>query len=239
MAGSQPLTSPSGPVLRPRDLAADPPNGGRSDDPPSDPGYHDLPDAERRARRRKEIAQWLRRQRLERQLHDGAALRISALSLRLGLLRYQRLDDEDAWQDRIGELQDELHSVLQELREVANKIYPPLLDEAGLGPALRELADQRGVELATDTADDRFSPSVEGAAYFAIAECLASRPDNAGPVAITIRREGQGLVLGIQGLDCRHTGVMLDQAAPLGGTVDVDQTSTPGTGVITVRIPCE
>lgn len=239
------MTSPSGPVLRPREPPADPPGGGldgQPDDPPREPPDGRCggpPDAERRARRRKETTWWLRRQLLERQLHDGAALRVSALSLRLGLLRYQRLDDEVAWQDRIGELQDELHAVLQELREVANQIYPPLLDEAGLGPALRELADQRGVDLVIDAADDRFSADVEGAAYFAIAECLAGRRTDAGPIAITIQRDRQGLVLGIQGLDCRHTGVMLDHAAPLGGAVDIDQSSTPGAGMITVRIPCE
>ncbi|HEV7450200.1 MAG TPA: histidine kinase, partial [Pseudonocardiaceae bacterium] len=85
------------------------------------------------AGRRRERDQWLRRRFLQRQLHDGAALRISALTLHLGLLRHRTPPDGQAVQDCIGELQDELHAALDELREVAAKIYPPLLDEAGLG----------------------------------------------------------------------------------------------------------
>lgn len=205
-------------------------------------GCPDVPDP---GQRRKEAAQWLRRRRLERQLHDGASLRISALSLRLGLLRYQETGDEAAWQDRIGELQDELHAVLQELREVANKIYPPLLDEAGLGPALRELAGQRGIEVQIDADGDRFGPVPEGAAYFAVAECLGPGSDGAGPVTVAIRRDRRELVLAVRGLDPANAEVMLDQAGPLGGTVHLDRRDTETdsdsdeTPTITVRIPCE
>ena len=107
------------------------------------------------ALRRREAAQWVRRRLLERQLHDGASLRISALALRLGLLRYQSPRDEDDWQNRIAELQDELHAVLQELRAVSAQIYPPLLDQAGLGPALRELVDQSGADVEIGRASCR------------------------------------------------------------------------------------
>lgn len=190
--------------------------------------------------RRREADQWVRRRLLERQLHDGASLRISALALRLGLLRYQSPRDEDDWQQRIAELQDELHAVLQELRAVSAQIYPPLLDQAGLGPALRELADQSGADVEIIAGTDRFGPVAEGAAYFAVAECLAARPAGGRPVLrVTIERAEQDLLLTAIGVGAEQVRSMLDQAHPLGGTVDLFEGDTPDNGTITVRIPCE
>ncbi|HEY0573409.1 MAG TPA: histidine kinase [Pseudonocardia sp.] len=196
------------------------------------------------AQRRRESDQWLRRRLLERQLHDGASLRISALALRLGLLRDQAPFDEADWENRIGQLQDELHAVLQELREVAGKIYPPLLDQAGLGPAIREEADRLGAELEIEVAPElprrRFGPVAEGAAYFAVAECLAARPDEALPaLRVSISRDENDLVMVVSGVGARHLRLMLDQARPLGGTADLAEGGTPETGTITMRIPCE
>jgi len=51
----------------------------------------------------------------------GPRLRISALALRLGLLRPPVPGKDEDWQDRIVELQDELHAVLQELRDVLGR----------------------------------------------------------------------------------------------------------------------
>jgi len=192
------------------------------------------------ALRRREAAQWVRRRLLERQLHDGASLRISALALRLGLLRYQSPLDEEDWQHRIAELQDELHAVLQELRAVSAQIYPPLLDQAGLGPALRELVDQSGAEVEIVAGTDRFGPVAEGAAYFAVAECLAAQSAGDRPVLrVTIERAEQDLLLTAVGVGAEQVGLMLDQAHPLGGTVNLFEGDTPDGGTITVRIPCE
>lgn len=189
--------------------------------------------------RRKEVEQWLRRRRLVQQLHDGASLRISALSLRLGLLRHHDRTDDAGLQDSIRELQDELHAVLQELREVAGKIYPPLLDQAGLGPALQELADQPGAAVSVVATGERFGPVAEGAAYFAIAEYLASPPAPGAQVQVVVGRESHGLVLSISGVHPGKVDLMQDQARPLGGTVDIIDGHPPGNATITVRIPCE
>jgi signal transduction histidine kinase len=204
------------------------------------------------ARRRSERDQWLRRRRLERQLHDGAALRISALTLQLGLFRHRVPDAEPDLHASIESLQDELHAVLQELRDVASKIYPPLLDEAGLGPALREAAEGIETPLRIDAPADRFGPAAEGAAYFAVMACLAAidaatvepaaNEPARRPVEVLVRRdtdEQDGGVLAVEltGVDVRHAEPMLDQVRRLGGTIDV--AGGPGIGTITVRIPCE
>lgn len=192
-----------------------------------------------RAQHRKETAKWLRRRQLERQLHDGASLRISALTLRLGLLCHKGPADRD-WQRCIMEIQDELHAALQELRDVAARIYPPLLDEAGLGPALRELADRRGT-TAVVTGKDRFGPIAEGAAYFAIAEWLNTRPAGRNTIRVDVHREKDDLVMCISPTAPDLLCSLLDHARPLGGvaypTPHDAEGSDPGT--ITMRIPCE
>jgi signal transduction histidine kinase len=192
--------------------------------------------------RRVEEAEWLRRRRLERQLHDGAALRISALTLQIGLLRHRTPLAGGELDTAVDALQDELHAVLQELREVAAKIYPPLLDQAGLGPALCEVAEQAGVLVRVRAAAERFGPAAEGAAYFAVAGCLETLDPNAPAVDLRLRREidirnGPTLVVELDGLDVRHAETMLEQVWRLGGSID--RTRETGTGTIIVRIPCE
>ncbi|HYH29880.1 MAG TPA: histidine kinase [Pseudonocardia sp.] len=187
--------------------------------------------------RRSERDQWLHRRRLERQLHDGAALRISALALQLGLVRHQVLDGEPGVDAAIDGLQDELHAALQELRDVAAQIYPPLLDEAGLGPALGEAVDRLGVAVRVDVADGRFGPAAEGVAYFAVTGCLEARGAGGDEVRVAGRREGEVLVLAVDGVDERLAEPAFDQVLCLGGTVEV--AGGRGAGTITARIPCE
>jgi signal transduction histidine kinase len=180
---------------------------------------------------------WRRRRRLERELHDGAALRISSLALRLGLLRAGE-GRGPGWERDIVELQDEVAAALQELRDVARQIYPPLLDEAGLGPALRELVTSGGTDAVLDVPDERFGPAAEGAAYFAVAECLEAAAGRT--LGVRVRREDGALVLVISGADPALGLPVHDEARPLGGTVAVeDDTETDeGGATIVARFPC-
>lgn len=174
-------------------------------------------------------------------------MRISALTLQLGLLRHRSPPDGQAVADCIGELQDELHAVLEELREVTAKIYPPLLDEAGLGPALREVADQLQTPIAVVASGERFDPAAEGAAYFAVADCLAALTGLAGAraVKVAVQREDHELVLSVAGVDPCHAELIADRALPLGGSVNVAKGADAVAGdrlvasAITARFPCE
>ena len=188
--------------------------------------------------RRTARRQWAARRDLERRLHDGAALRVSALTLRLGLLRHRHPagDQEPGEQEfraAVDDLQDELHLVLQELRDIAGRLYPPLLDEAGLGPALREAAARCPAPVHIDAPDERFGPDVEGALYFAVLGCLPDVP--AGPVGIVVRREADDVVVLVSGVDACQADAgraVADGVRLLGGTV------TTGPLGLTVRIPC-
>ncbi len=189
--------------------------------------------------RRTAQRQWAARRDLERRLHDGAALRVSALTLRLGLLRHRHPDGEQEFRAAVEELQHELHLVLQELRDIAGRLYPPLLDEAGLGPALREAVGGGPTPVRIDATGERFGPDVEGAVYFAVVGCLPDEfppPAGTAPVEIVVRREADDVVVLVSGVDTCQA-VVADGVRLLGGTVAVG----PGTtdpAVITVRIPC-
>src|SRR3954468_4599625 len=131
-------------------------NGGMSR-----PGAGDVDPRDADGVRRRAGEHWKRRRDLERQLHDGPALRLAALSMRLGLFAQKLRDGTGELERDIEDLQGQLHTVLQELRVIADRIYPPLLQEAGLGPALRELAGGVPVNVRVHAVDDRFGPAVE------------------------------------------------------------------------------
>lgn len=85
---------------------------------------------------------------LERDLHDGAAVGISALALELGLIS---MAAEDAGLGaRIEVAQSMLRCVLDDLRGIGTALYPPVLVSADLGPALHALAEHRGLRLRLD-----------------------------------------------------------------------------------------
>ncbi|KUL41576.1 MULTISPECIES: sensor histidine kinase [Actinoplanes] len=184
------------------------------------------------ARRRQADEHWTRRRDLERQLHDGPALRIAALTLHLGLLGQKAGD----LRHDIEDLQGQLHIVLQELRLIADQIYPPLLQEAGLGAALRELASVLPAPVRVDAADGRFDPAVEGVAYFAVLEVLRDHPVTTRTVDITVRRDDDGLALDLAGADTGRGVTVGDRIAWLGGVVEIVEDA--GRRTIKVRIPC-
>ncbi len=109
------------------------------------------------------------RRRIERDLHDGAQQRLLTLSYEL---RLARAAAEAAGDIRLAaELaasSEEVQAALEELRELAHGIYPVILTEAGLGPALETLAD--GAPLPVEVGKlpgERFPAAVERAAYVA------------------------------------------------------------------------
>jgi hypothetical protein len=188
-------------------------------------------------RRRHEGEHWSRRRDLERQLHDGPALRIAALTLRLGVFREKLQVGVADLRPDIDDLQKQLHTVQQELRAIADRIYPPLLREAGLGPALREVTSWRGGAVHVDAVADRFDPAVEGAAYFAVLDVLDALGPEGQPVQLVLRRDEHGLALDLVNVDTRLGGTILERIGGLRGSVEVAGGRAMGT--IKARIPCE
>jgi hypothetical protein len=135
--------------------------------------------------------------------------------------------------DDIQDLQGQLHLVLQELRAVADQIYPPLLRAAGIGPAVRELANNIQVPVRVDAVDTRFDPAAEGVAYFAVLAVLENVRCTTRTVDITVRRAGSGLTLDLAGAEPAREVAVHHRIRRLGGAVQVVG------GTIQVSIPCE
>jgi len=130
--------------------------------------------------------------RVERDLHDGAQMRLAALAMNLGMAR-EKLDDTD--HATVRELLDAAHrnavDALADLRDLARGIHPPALDN-GLASALATLAASSAIP-ATVTADigTRPAPAIETIAYFCAAELIANATKHsyADQIKIKIRTE--------------------------------------------------
>jgi signal transduction histidine kinase len=187
-----------------------------------------------------------RLRRLERDLHDGAQIRLATLAMNLGMAR-KKLGDEGtvpdlaAARELVGAAHGNAKDALVELRELARGIHPPVLDN-GLTDALASLAATSAIpaELAV-TVPVRPTPAIETIAYFCAAELLANAAkhsqattikifitERAGLLALRITDDGRGGAdpsrgSGLSGLAQRVAVVdgRLDIASPPGGPTRV------------------
>ena len=202
----------------------------------------------RASRRRLVQAQDAERQRIERNLHDGAQQQLIALRIQLSLLDTVA-GDPDEVREVGGQLRDGLAAALDDLRALARGIYPPLLAEQGLGAALRSQAGRAALPVEV-TADGvgRYPRETEAAAYFCILEALQNTAKYAGASAASVLLDGSGGRLEFTvtdngaGFDVATAGSgtglqgMKDRLAAVGGTLRIE--SAPGKGTaITGHLP--
>jgi signal transduction histidine kinase len=187
------------------------------------------------------------RQRLERNLHDGAQQRLIALSLDLRMLE-QRLGSDAEARARIDQARREISLSLDELRDVARGIHPAVVSGHGLAVALESLAARATlpVRLSIEL-DERVGERVEVAAYYVVSESLANIGKHAHASSASIgvgRADGQLVVEvvddGVGGADSeRGSGLrgLADRVEALGGRLRV---WTPRGGGTRVRaeLPC-
>jgi signal transduction histidine kinase len=187
------------------------------------------------------------RQRLERNLHDGAQQRLIALSLELSRLEDQLQGDPDV-SERLSFARREIAASLGELREVAHGIHPAVVSGHGLDVALEQLVARAPVPIRlTLRVGERLPEQLEVAAYYLVSESLANLGKYAEASSATVevtRSEGQLLVEvvddGIGGADTeRGSGLrgLADRVEALGGRLRVWSPAGGGTRV-RAEIPC-
>ncbi len=130
------------------------------------------------------------RRRIERDLHDGAQQHLVALAVNLGLARDVVADDPAEAGALLDRLAADVRDAVQEVRDLARGIYPPLLSESGLGEALRAAARRspQAVEVAADDLP-RVGAAVEAAVYFCCLEALQNVAKHAPAAAVDLRVE--------------------------------------------------
>jgi len=189
------------------------------------------------------------RQRLERDLHDGAQQRLVTLSLALKLLQARMSDGADPQAE--STLQDaiaELSVALSELRELARGIHPAILTEAGLRAALRSLAERMPIPTTVEVdLNERLPVQVEVAAYYVASEALANiaKHARASRAAVEVAREGELLRVSVSddgtgGAElARGSGLvgMADRVRALDGQLEIDSPLGGGTR-ISATVPC-
>jgi signal transduction histidine kinase len=194
----------------------------------------------RASRRRLVRAQDEERQRIERNLHDGAQQQLVALTIQLSLLEDSAGDSGEVRQ-LTRQLRSGLRAAVDDLRALARGIYPPLLADQGLGPALRAQTGRAPLPVQVE-ADGigRYPRDAEAAVYFCILEALQNiaKYARASRATVTLCCHGSHLEFTVSddgtGFDTAKatfgTGLqgMADRLAAAGGTLRIH--SSPGLG---------
>jgi signal transduction histidine kinase len=183
------------------------------------------------------------RRRIERNLHDGAQQHLVALAVNLRLARDIITDDNEAGLGMLDQLADEVQETIQEVRQLAHGIYPPLLVDSGLVEALRAAANRNPlpVEISAEGIG-RYPSETEAAVYFCCLEALQNAAKHAPDAHVELRlwEEAGGLLFTVAddgpGFDPAraqkgHGYVnMSDRLGAIGGTVRWE--SEIGTGSV-------
>jgi len=203
----------------------------------------------RASRQRLVAAQDAERRRLERNLHDGAQQQLVALAVRLRLARTTVSKDLAEADRMLEQLEGDVTDALENLRELARGVYPPLLADQGLTAAIEAQARRSAVPVHVE-ADGigRYPQELETAVYFCTLEALqnAAKYAQANEVAVSLHEDHGELELSIRddgrGFDRAATPLgaglqnMSDRLAALGGTLTVRSRSGAGT-TIEGRVP--
>jgi signal transduction histidine kinase len=172
-----------------------------------------------RSRRRLVDAADAERQRIERDLHDGAQQHLVGMRVKLELAIDAIVHDRARGERMLAEIGEELDAALAELRSLAQGVYPPLLAEHGLAEALKSAARACSVPVATDVRrSGRYPPEIETAIYFCCREALQNVAKHAGAgAAARLRLWEDGSLLRFEVSD---SGVGFGAAAAAGNGVE-------------------
>ena len=183
------------------------------------------------------------RQRLERDLHDGAQQRLIAIGMRLRSVQYQLSPGVPAYRE-LDEVVETLEHTVAELRRIAHGVRPSRLDD-GLAVALRDLVADSTLPVDLVVPELEVGESAATTVYFTVGEAIANalKHARATRISISVGVTDQVLraVVRDDGVGGAREGFGLtslrDRVASVGGEFTVD--SPPGAGTsITVEIPC-
>ncbi|HEX4214394.1 MAG TPA: ATP-binding protein [Candidatus Dormibacteraeota bacterium] len=192
------------------------------------------------SRRRLLAAQDAERQRIERDLQQGAQRNLLALRARLGETRAAADGDPARVREMVRGLMIEADEALQTLRELARGIYPPLLADRGLEAAIDAQLRRMSVPVSVESAGvHRYPREIEAGVYFCLLEALANvqRHAHADRAWVRLADAGGRLTFevaddgaGFDSVSALRSGLtnITDRLDALGGELHID--SGPGRG---------
>jgi signal transduction histidine kinase len=188
------------------------------------------------------------RRRLERNLHDGAQQRLSALAARLGIAADRARETREPGAAVLEDAGSEVVLAIDELRELSHGIRPPVLADLGLSRAIKAIARRSSVPITfiDELPSTRFDDTVEATGYYVFAEALTNTQKHARASSIRVRAIATDHALHLEIADDGIGGAtesadgglagLRDRVEALGGTFDMDSPSGHGTR-ITAAIP--
>ncbi|MFF9898991.1 sensor histidine kinase [Streptomyces longispororuber] len=195
-------------------------------------------------------AQDTERRRIERRLHDGIQQELVALVAKLALARNRlhRGGDIDA---ALTEVQDDAYHVIDDLRELAHGIHPPILTDQGLVAAVTSCARRMPIPVTVHSeeplTDERFALDIEESAFYLVSEALTNVLKHAGAGHVTVRMTHADGRLQVEVADdgkgfptatTHGSGLtgMRDRTEAVGGELTITSRAGHGT-VIRARLP--
>jgi len=198
----------------------------------------------RASRQRLVKAQDEERRRLERNLHDGAQQQLVALSVQLRLAESMVGKEPEKERQLLHRLQAATAEALEDLRDLARGIYPPLLAEEGLVVAIESQARKSATPVQVESKNlGRYPQHVEAAVYFCALEALNNVAKYADASSARVRLTARDGTLTFEvaddgvGFDPAETGYgtglqgMADRLAAIGGDFEVRARAGSGTTV--------
>jgi signal transduction histidine kinase len=201
---------------------------------------------ERNVHKRLVAAEVAAREQIERDLHDGAQQRLTGLAIRLGVaaeaFRERGNDEFSLVLDGFGR---QVQEAIEELRELAHGIYPHLLADQGLVPALRAAGRHTRHAVSVRGTDvGRYPQEVESAVYFSCVAAMHNAVKHGGPgeIAVHIWETAGTLRFSVsdtgRGFDPRRArpgaGItnIRDRLTGVGGSVTIASAPSQGTQVL-------
>ncbi len=201
------------------------------------------------AQKRLVAAQDEERRKLERNIHDGAQQQLVALAVKARLTRALTDRDPAKAAEMLEQIESETQSALEDLRDLARGIYPPLLADKGLEAALTAQARKSPIPVTVKAVGvGRFSQEIEAAVYFSTLEALQNVAKYAeaseatvairthdGSLRFSVTDDGHGFDPGSVGFGTGLQGIA-DRLGALDGALEVESADGSGT-TVTGRLP--
>jgi PAS domain S-box-containing protein len=180
------------------------------------------------------------RRRIARELHDSAGQYLAGVSMALEGLRGEAQDLPDSFRRKLDEAAEMTKACASEIRTISHLLHPPLLDELGLGSAVRwyveGFARRSGIQVATEMPEelDRLGDDVELVLFRVLQESLTNVHRHSGSKTATVKLGTDSLRAYLEVQDQGHredssesfrpgVGIsgMRERVRDLGGTLEI------------------